>query len=70
MPRDVVVVEGPAGSGKTALMLSLAGRMRIRGGKVKVAGLVLLEQAAPYGGEPAIWTAAARRMSGATWRRS
>ena len=46
MPRDVVVVEGPAGSGKTALMLSLAGRMRIRGGKVKVAGLVLPEQAA------------------------
>src|SRR5215218_1909174 len=28
MPRDVVVVEGPAGSGKTALLLSLAGRMR------------------------------------------
>jgi putative drug exporter of the RND superfamily len=46
MPRDVVVVEGPAGSGKTALMLTLAGRMRIGLGKVKVAGLVLPEQAA------------------------
>jgi RND superfamily putative drug exporter len=46
MPRDVVVVEGPAGSGKTALLLSLAGRMRIGAGKVKVAGLVLPEQAA------------------------
>jgi putative drug exporter of the RND superfamily len=46
MPRDVVVVEGPAGSGKTALLLSLAGRMRISAGKVKVAGLVLPEQAA------------------------
>ncbi len=46
MPRDVVVVEGPAGSGKTALMLSLAGRMRIGAAKVKVAGLVLPEQAA------------------------
>ena len=46
MPRDVVVVEGPAGSGKTALMLTLAGRMRIGTGKVKVAGLVLPEQAA------------------------
>ncbi|HKH55540.1 MAG TPA: MMPL family transporter [Propionibacteriaceae bacterium] len=46
MPRDVVVVEGPADSGKTALMLTLAGRMRIGPGKVKVAGLVLPEQAA------------------------
>jgi putative drug exporter of the RND superfamily len=45
MPRDVVVVEGPAGSGKTALMLTLAGRMRVGSGKVKVAGLVLPEQA-------------------------
>jgi putative drug exporter of the RND superfamily len=46
MPRDVVVVEGPAGSGKTALLLSLSGRMRIGAAKVKVAGLVLPEQAA------------------------
>jgi RND superfamily putative drug exporter len=46
MPHDVVVVDGPAGSGKTALMLTLAGRMRIGAGKVKVAGLVLPEQAA------------------------
>ena len=46
MPHDVVVVDGPAGSGKTALMLTLAGRMRTGDGKVKVAGLVLPEQAA------------------------
>jgi RND superfamily putative drug exporter len=46
MPRDVVVVEGLAGGGKTALMLTLAGRMRISAGKVKVAGFVLPEQAA------------------------
>jgi RND superfamily putative drug exporter len=49
-PRDVVVVEGPADSGKTALLLTLAGRMQLAGGhgaaaKVKIGGLVLPEQA-------------------------
>ena len=37
---------GPAGAGKPALLLTLAGRMRLAGGRVKVAGLVLPEQAA------------------------
>ncbi len=45
LPREVVVVDGPVGSGKTALLLTLAGRMRLTGGRVKVAGLVLPEQA-------------------------
>ncbi|GAA1429169.1 MMPL family transporter [Microlunatus lacustris] len=46
MPREVVVVDGPPHSGKTALLLTLGGRMRLSAGQVKVAGLVLPEQAA------------------------
>ncbi|HEY5821245.1 MAG TPA: MMPL family transporter [Propionibacteriaceae bacterium] len=45
LPREVVVVDGAVGSGKTALLLTLAGRMRTTTGKAKVAGLVLPEQA-------------------------
>jgi RND superfamily putative drug exporter len=54
-PREVLVVQGPAGAGKTALLLTLAGRMRIMAGvrgeprhgsaSAKIAGLVLPEQA-------------------------
>ncbi len=49
-PREVLVVEGPPDSGKTALLLTLSGRMRLAvvegaAAKLKVAGLVLPEQA-------------------------
>ena len=44
-PREVVVVEGISGGGPTHLLLTLAGRMKLREGRVKVAGLVLPEQA-------------------------
>jgi putative drug exporter of the RND superfamily len=44
-PREILVLEGPPDSGKTALLLTLAGRMRLLQGRVKVAGLVLPEQA-------------------------
>jgi putative drug exporter of the RND superfamily len=43
-PRGVLVVEGPPESSRTALLLTLAGRMRLVSGRVKVAGLVLPEQ--------------------------
>ena len=42
-PGQVAVVDGPDAS---ALLLTLSGRMAIAGGRVKVAGLVLPEQAA------------------------
>ena len=45
LPREVVVVDGPPHSGKTALLLTLGGRMRLTTGQVKVAGRVLPEQA-------------------------
>ncbi len=46
LPREVVVVNGPPHSGTSALLLTLGGRMRLTAGEVKVAGLVLPEQAA------------------------
>ena len=46
MPRELVVVDGPPHAGKSALLLTLGGRMRLVAGQVKVAGLVLPEQAA------------------------
>jgi RND superfamily putative drug exporter len=46
LPREVVVVDGAPHTGKTALLLTLGGRMRLLTGRVKVAGLVLPEQAA------------------------
>ncbi|MFL6026468.1 MAG: MMPL family transporter [Friedmanniella sp.] len=45
-PREVVVVDGPPHTGKTALLLTVGGRMRLAVGQVKVAGRVLPEQAA------------------------
>jgi RND superfamily putative drug exporter len=42
-PGEVAVVDGPD---VTALLLTLSGRMAVAGGRVKVAGLVLPEQAA------------------------
>ncbi len=45
-PGDVVVVDGQVDSGKTALLLTLSGRMRLTTGRAKIAGLVLPEQAA------------------------
>ena len=39
------MVEGPPRAGKSALLLTLAGRMRLVSGAVKVAGRVLPEQA-------------------------
>ena len=45
-PGDVVVVDGRVSSGKSALLLTLAGRMRLGAGRAKVTGLVLPEQAA------------------------
>jgi RND superfamily putative drug exporter len=44
-PREILIIEGPPESGKSALLLTLAGRMRPTGGRLKVAGLVLPEQA-------------------------
>ncbi|SEP81337.1 MMPL family transporter [Microlunatus flavus] len=50
-PGETLVVEGPASPGRTALLLTLAGRMRLPGtgegapARVKVAGFVLPEQA-------------------------
>jgi RND superfamily putative drug exporter len=46
LPREVVVVDGAAHTGKTALLLTLGGRMRLAAGRAKVAGRVLPEQAA------------------------
>ena len=45
LPGEVLVVDGPPGSGKTALLLTLAGRLRLRSGRAKTTGLVLPEQA-------------------------
>ena len=42
-PGEVAVVDGPD---ESALLLTLSGRMAIAGGRVKVGGLVLPEQAA------------------------
>jgi RND superfamily putative drug exporter len=51
---EVVVVDGQADSGKTALVLTLAGRMRLAAGRAKVTGLVLPEQAAMVRGRTAV----------------
>ena len=45
-PGDVVVVDGQVNAGKTAFLLTLAGRMRMAAGRAKIAGLVLPEQSA------------------------
>jgi len=41
----VCVIQGPDGSGKTSILLMLAGRMKFESGVVEVAGYVLPEQA-------------------------
>ena len=43
LPHEVLVVQGPAGAGKTSLLLTLAGRMTLLAGRAKVAGLVMPE---------------------------
>jgi RND superfamily putative drug exporter len=53
-PGDVVVVDGQVNSGKTAFLLTLAGRMRLSGGRAKVSGLVLPEQASAVRGRVAL----------------
>ena len=53
-PGEVVVVDGQVNSGKTAFLLTLAGRMRLAGGRAKIAGLVLPEQAAAVRGRVAL----------------
>ncbi len=50
LPREVVVVAGAPHSGKTALLLTVGGRMRLDAGRAKVAGRVLPEQAAAVRG--------------------
>ncbi|MGK5641506.1 hypothetical protein ACSNOK_24775 [Streptomyces sp. URMC 126] len=40
-PGDLVAVEGPSGSGRTCLLLALAGRMRVTAGEAEVGGLLL-----------------------------
>ena len=53
-PGEVVVIDGQANSGKTALLLTLAGRMKLTDGRLKVDGLVLPEQAAIARGRTAV----------------
>ncbi|MFT4165715.1 MAG: MMPL family transporter [Microlunatus sp.] len=53
-PGEIVVIDGQANSGKTTLLLTLAGRMKLRAGRLKVAGLVLPEQAALARGRTAV----------------
>ena len=55
-PGQVAVVDGPDAS---ALLLTLSGRMAISGGRAKVAGLVLPEQAAAVRGRTAYLDCAA-----------
>ncbi len=43
-PGGVLVVDGQVNAGKSALLLTLAGRMRLRAGRLKIAGLVLPQQ--------------------------
>jgi ABC-type multidrug transport system ATPase subunit len=45
-PGSLVALEGPAGSGRTSLLLTLAGRMRPTGGTAAVDGLRLPKQSA------------------------
>jgi RND superfamily putative drug exporter len=53
-PGEVVVVDGQANSGKSALLLTLAGRMRLAAGRVKINGLVLPQQSALARGRTAV----------------
>lgn len=40
-PRDLVAVTGPAGSGRSSLLLAIAGRLRPTTGRLEIAGTVL-----------------------------
>ena len=51
---EIVVVDGQANTGKTALLLTLSGRMKLTSGRLKVAGLVLPEQSALARGRTAV----------------
>ncbi|MFC7619521.1 MMPL family transporter [Microlunatus sp. GCM10028923] len=62
-PGDVLIMDGPDEAGRRALLLTLAGRMRLTEGLVKVAGLVLPSQAGELRARTAVvaddWDAAA-----------
>lgn len=58
-PGQVLVLDGQVGSGKSALLLTLTGRMRLPAGRVKVLGLVLPQQAAAVRARTAVVDAAA-----------
>ena len=45
-PGNLVLLDGAAGSGRTSLLLTLAGRMKPTEGRAEVAGLTLPQQAA------------------------
>ncbi|NEC68423.1 ATP-binding cassette domain-containing protein, partial [Streptomyces sp. SID9727] len=45
-PGSLIAVEGPSGSGRTCLLLSLTGRMRPTEGEAATAGLALPRRAA------------------------
>jgi ABC-type multidrug transport system ATPase subunit len=45
-PGNLVAIEGPAGSGRTSVLLTLAGRMRPTAGHAEVAGLAIPKHAA------------------------
>lgn len=51
---EVVVVDGRVNAGKSALLLTLSGRMRLVAGRAKIAGLVLPEEAARVRGRTAV----------------
>lgn len=62
-PGDVLIMDGPDAGGRRALLLTLAGRMKLTEGLVKVAGLVLPSQAGELRSRTAVmagdWDAAA-----------
>ncbi len=58
-PGELLVVEGAAETGSTDLLLTLAGRMRVETGRLKVAGLVLPQQASSVRARVAVIDAAA-----------
>jgi RND superfamily putative drug exporter len=67
-PGEVLLVEGQVSSGKSALLLTLAGRMKLPGGRIKVAGLVLPQQSSAVRRRTAVIDCAAlpRRGSAST----
>ncbi|GAA2603330.1 ATP-binding cassette domain-containing protein [Actinomadura fulvescens] len=53
-PGDVVAVAGPGGSGRTSLLLTVAGRMRPSAGSLRVCGLPLPRSAAKVRAKAAV----------------